>query len=126
MWRFTGRPVGAHALPLTTEGRIVLVRLTYAPGWRLPGGGLKRGETPEQGVLRELKEEIGLTHHDRIEAVPEQGGALGTVFIARGVRYQPRRSLEVEEVREFDPSSLPADLTARSRRWIQHLLPSGA
>src|SRR5688500_5063814 len=64
---------GVHAVPVTGEGRVVLVRLTYAPGWRVPGGGLKRGEEPVQGMLRELREEIGLISHGSIEAMAEDG-----------------------------------------------------
>jgi len=30
---------GAHAVALTPARKIVLLRLWYAPGWRLPGGG---------------------------------------------------------------------------------------
>jgi len=29
--------------------------------WTLPGGFLQFGETPEQGVLREIQEEVGVT-----------------------------------------------------------------
>lgn len=28
--------------------------------WSLPGGGLHRGETPEQGAIRECREELGV------------------------------------------------------------------
>jgi hypothetical protein len=46
---FVARPQvrGVLAVPLTPEGKVVLVRLTYARGWHLPGGGIKKGETPE-------------------------------------------------------------------------------
>src|SRR5688500_8862664 len=120
---------GVHALPLTEAGRVVLVLLTYAPGWRLPGGGLKRGEAAEEAMLRELREEIGLVSHGAIERLEDPDadalppGDRSALFIVRGVVYRPRRSLEVEAVREFDPEALPAD-TARGTalivgRWIR-------
>jgi 8-oxo-dGTP pyrophosphatase MutT (NUDIX family) len=110
---------GVHAVPLTEAGKVVLVRLTYAPGWRVPGGGRKRGEAPEQAMLRELREEIGLVSHgaiERLEAV--RPGDPSAFFLVRNVVYRPRRSLEVEAVREFDPTRLPDDTTG----WTAHLI----
>lgn len=52
---------GAYALATDPTGRILLTRI--APGypgagrWHLPGGGTDHGETPEQGLARELAEE---------------------------------------------------------------------
>jgi 8-oxo-dGTP pyrophosphatase MutT (NUDIX family) len=114
---------GVHAVPLTEAGKVVLVRLTYAPGWRVPGGGRKRREAPEQAMLRELREEIGLLSHGAIELLDDRHPSAGpgdrsAFFLVRDVVYRPRRSLEVAEVREFDPARLPDDTT----RWTAHLV----
>jgi ADP-ribose pyrophosphatase YjhB (NUDIX family) len=125
LWKVRGPGrAGVHAVPVTGDGKVVLVRLTYAPGWRVPGGGLQRGEGAEQGMLRELREEIGLLSHGTIERLEEEPPAVAepvhrsAFFIVRDVVYRPRRSLEVEEVREFDPDRLPDDAT----RWTVQLV----
>ena len=58
------RHVGSvAALPVSEDGSVMLVRqFRYAAGealWELPAGRLDGGETPEAGVQRELREEIG-------------------------------------------------------------------
>ncbi|CAA9514970.1 MAG: Trehalose-6-phosphate phosphatase [uncultured Sphingomonadaceae bacterium] len=119
------RTAGVHAVPLTPDGQIVLVRLSYAPGWRLPGGGRKRGEEPEAAIRRELREEIGLLRCARLERVggfrhrPDFRDDRSDLFVARGVEYRFRWSLEVAEARAFAPDALPAELPPITRRLLR-------
>ncbi len=39
---------------------LILVRHWYNPLWVMPGGGIKKHETPEQAAIREIKEELGI------------------------------------------------------------------
>ncbi len=122
VWSFTGRPAGAHAIALTSTGKLVLVKLRYASGWRPPGGGIKKGETIEQAVLRELTEEVGMTKHGAVETdLVIRDPAGDRVCIVRDVECSPRWSLEIEAVAEFDASRLPLDIPPRARRWIDQV-----
>ncbi|MCB8967969.1 MAG: NUDIX domain-containing protein [Ardenticatenaceae bacterium] len=55
--------VGVTAVALDDQQRVLLLRHVFHPHvpWGLPGGWLNRGEDPSVGVLRELREEVGLT-----------------------------------------------------------------
>jgi len=118
------RTFGAHALALTPEGKVILVRLRYAPGWRLPGGGRGEHEDPRNAVLRELREEIGLISHGAVqlatefEEQPDFKRDLASLLVVRDVRYRPRWSWEVEQVIEAPLDDLPAGLSPRVSEWI--------
>ena len=67
--------------PLTTvvgaallhEGRLLAARRSAPPElagrWELPGGKLEPGESPEQALVRELREELGI-EAEPLERVP--------------------------------------------------------
>ena len=52
--------VGADALVVDDDGRVLLVRRADDRLWAMPGGWVDGNETPEQGVVREVLEETGL------------------------------------------------------------------
>lgn len=57
------RPIVGVGAVIFDEGRVLLVRRGHAPSlgeWSIPGGALEVGETLEEGVRREVREETGL------------------------------------------------------------------
>jgi 8-oxo-dGTP pyrophosphatase MutT (NUDIX family) len=124
------RTFGAHAVALTPEGSIVLVKLWYAPHWRLPGGGRAVDEPATNAALRELQEEIGMTAHSSVEVagdfeeLTDYKRDLSSLVIVRDVLFQPKRwSWEVERIGVFALDELPADLSPQGRRWLKHVAP---
>lgn len=53
------RIASAAAVVFDAQGRLLLHRRTDNGKWSLPGGMLEVGETAEQGIVREVREETG-------------------------------------------------------------------
>jgi 8-oxo-dGTP pyrophosphatase MutT (NUDIX family) len=124
------RTFGAHAVALTPERKLILVKLWYAPHWRLPGGGRGAEEPAADAALRELREEIGMTSHGGVDPAGEFEEStdykrdLSSLAIIRDVEFQPKRwSWEVERVGLFDLDRLPKGLSPQSRRWLKTVTP---
>lgn len=119
--------VGVTAL-VECAGKIVLVRHSYLPGWHLPGGGVDRGETPAAAILREMREEIGLTH----SAPPQLVGVLtrcsgpttNHVLLYRlaDAEFHFHPNLEIRECQLIDPAMPPEGTSAATRRRLTEYL----
>ncbi|MBP9802119.1 NUDIX domain-containing protein [Patescibacteria group bacterium] len=51
--------IGVFGIIKDEQDRVLLVLRNDYNFWNLPGGGLEKGESPWQGVIREVKEETG-------------------------------------------------------------------
>src|SRR5258708_2690416 len=119
--RFT---VTAGALIFDDRGRILLLEHVFRPdsGWGIPGGFLARGEQPEEGLRRELREEVGLELDDvklllvRSLHRPRQ---IEIYFRARPQGEPQPRSFEIKRAEWFALDDLPAELSKDQRTMIQ-------
>lgn len=53
--------VSVRGVILDTHGRVLTVKRAADDEWELPGGRLSRGESPRQGLRREIREETALS-----------------------------------------------------------------
>ena len=119
-WFLLTRPMtlGVRAIVLDGEGRVLLVRHTYVPGWHFPGGGVERGETMLASLARELAEEANI--------VMEEPPRLHGLFFNRAV--SPRDHVAVYVVRRFRQTAphVADREIAEARFFACDALPEGA
>jgi 8-oxo-dGTP pyrophosphatase MutT (NUDIX family) len=124
-----GMTLGVRAAVFDGEGRVFLVKHSYMPGWYLPGGGVDPGETLEEAMHRELREEGGI----ELTAPPELLGVYlnramsvrdhVAVYVCRGFRQvgEPVRNMEIVDSGFFAPDKLPDDATGATRRRLAEI-----
>jgi 8-oxo-dGTP pyrophosphatase MutT (NUDIX family) len=106
---------------LIQNGQVLLVRQTYLPGWYMPGGGVNRGETLEEAVRREAREEVG-ADMKALELVGAYTNFQGfksdhnILFLSKDFTFSGQRDREIAEVRFFPLDAIPDDL------WPGHRL----
>ena len=128
LWKFLGRwpwlqqillrvlnpsfLVGVTAVLLDSDGKVVLFHHTYRRrfAWGLPGGFLRRGEEPAAALVREIREEAGLTV-DLVAPLAAttrtDSGNFELIYLARltGGAFTP--SAEVDQIGRFAKDDLP-------------------
>lgn len=104
---------GVVGIVTDDEGRVLMLehRFRVPHAWGLPGGFLKRGERPELGLARELREETGIAievRPDIVHTIYERGPGMVTLVLeARHASGELRFGAELLGGRWCAPDALP-------------------
>jgi 8-oxo-dGTP pyrophosphatase MutT (NUDIX family) len=117
---------GVAGMILDAQGRVLLVRQTYMTGWRIPGGGIDRGETPEAALRRELKEEIGLSGGEaRLFGLYSRKvwwlTHITALYLIEGATVNFQRNFEVRAIIWAPPDAAPPDTAPGTARRLAEL-----
>jgi 8-oxo-dGTP pyrophosphatase MutT (NUDIX family) len=124
-----GMTLGVRCAVVTRDGEILLIRHSYAPGWTFPGGGVERGESIHEALVRELWEEAGVI----LDAAPRLHGVYANfrefpgdhvaMFVADrwSMPAAPKPGVEIVEHRFFAHAALPEAATAATRRRVDEI-----
>ena len=125
-----GMTLGVRAVVLDADDRVFLVKHSYVAGWYLPGGGVDFGETMEQAMGRELKEEgdIDLTGEAVLHGIFLNSHVSRrdhvAVYVVRQFRQErlPEPNREIVECGFFAATALPEGTTPGTRLRIAEVL----
>ncbi len=116
--------IGVYAL-IFREGEILLALRRDIEWWNLPGGGLEIGETVEEGVCREVREETGLEveveHLVGVYSKPQKQEVVLT-FQCRVTRGTLTSTEESRECRYFAPAAMPTNTLPKHRERVMDAL----
>jgi ADP-ribose pyrophosphatase YjhB (NUDIX family) len=126
--------LGVRGLVIDADGRVLLVRHTYVPGYYLPGGGVERGETMIGALARELSEEANITFDEppslfgvylnsRVSARDHVA-----LYVVRAFRQEGPRAPdhEIAEADFFALDALPSETTRATRARLAEALEAAA
>jgi 8-oxo-dGTP pyrophosphatase MutT (NUDIX family) len=130
-WRFSrGLTLGVRAVVLDGDGRVFLIKHSYAEGWQLPGGGVEAGETLLEALARELSEEgnIELTGPAALHGIyfhPLYSNRDHvTIYVVRDFRQTapPIPNREIAAHGFFPLNGLPPDTNTGTRARIAEVM----
>lgn len=126
--RFT---VTAAGIISDSEDRVLLLkhRFRAGSGWGIPGGFIEADEQPEEGLRRELREEIGLELQTvtLYKARTFKGARqIEIIFSGRTHGAVTPQSQEIKKAEWFALDSLPEGLPADQHQLIKDVFSRGA
>lgn len=116
--------IGVYAL-IFDEGRVLLALRRDIDWWNLPGGGMEAGETVDEAICREVREETGLDVEVEylvgVYSKPQKQEVVLT-FHCRCTGGTLAETEESRECRYFSLDTLPVNTLPKHRQRIEDAL----
>ena len=117
--------IGVFALIFNHEQQILLGLRRDIDWWNLPGGGMEVGETVDEALCREVREETGLeVKVEQLVGVyskPQKQEVVLT-FLCQVIGGTLQSTEETRESRYFAPNALPVNTLPKHRQRIEDAL----
>jgi 8-oxo-dGTP diphosphatase len=117
--------IGVFALIFNNEKQVLLGHRRDIDWWNLPGGGMESGETVDEALCREVREETGLeVKVERLIGVyskPQKQEVVLT-FLCQVIGGTLQSTEETLESRYFTPDALPGNTLPKHRQRIEDAL----
>jgi len=125
-----GLTIGVRAIVRSDDGKFLLVRHTYTPGWHFPGGGVEKGESAERALSNELRQETGL----RLIGKPRLHGVFHNCSVSKrdhvlaylcevgGEVPDKPTSMEIAEVGYFGLDNFPEGTDPGTERRMREIV----
>ena len=113
----------SKAVIIKENGALLLLRSAgekFPNKWDLPGGHIHVGEDPKDGLVREVKEETGVTLTEPIEKLYEEGNI--TFYKAQMPDQKITLSHEHDDHKFVTKDSVPDNTSAKFKRAIKKAL----
>jgi len=102
---------GAAVFAFDKSGKnLLLVKRRDIPIWVIPGGGIEKGESPEEGAIRETKEESGFDIkivRKVAEYTYKNRGKMAHIFEAEVIGGKAQLNREAKDIGFFTLDKLP-------------------
>lgn len=109
------------------EGKILLVRKNYGTcDWTCPGGFMEAGETPEEAMRREVKEESNCSITNivfkHVYGIAQRSDVILTFIAEINEILQWTKNDEISDCSFFDMKNPPQPMTKETMRKIEDAL----
>lgn len=115
--------IGAFAIILDDNSKVLLCLRTDKEVWNLPGGGVEIGESPWAAVIREVKEETGLDVKIKrllgVTSKPEKSD-IAFLFLCQSVSGELTLNNEAKDLRYFSVDEIPENTLSKQVAIIKH------